>query len=265
MRRQIPHPPTASSWLKKWPGGHGPRSRVHPVLGRCPSFLAGMAVVTLLATGCGGDGPPADEAVEETRPPAEEPALPTDSPHSPEEAPAPETPPDQPAPPAQEPPPPEEEDPPADPLEDADPEAMMESAEGTLGVTGTGAAPTAILRREEGGSLGLTGAPARELMALSGARVRVYGRRAATPVGRGLEVTRYELLEIEGRTPVMGILGQDPAGNWILHPEDGPPVTLTALPGEQLLEGMKIWVVGSRDASEQLVVESYGVISVERP
>lgn len=231
------------------------------------------ALIVLLLIGCGGDAPPPGNGVDDIPAAADEdPAVSPDAPGPPpEDAPA-DTPPEEPPVPTDDPaPPPQEEVPEAPPGQPDDPApaeedvAEEQSAEGTLGVTGTDAAPTAILRREEGGSLGLTGTPARELMALSGARVRVYGRRAATPVGPGLEVSRYELLEIEGRTPVMGILQRDPAGNWLIQPEEEPPVPLTALPGDQLREGMKIWVIGSRDASEQLVVESFGVISMSQP
>lgn len=138
----------------------------------------------------------------------------------------------------------------------------LESATGVVGISGTGAAPTAVLRREEGGALGLTGTTARELMALSGATIRVEGRRAATPVGPGLEVTGYELLEIEGSAPHMGILARDPAGNWILHTQDDRTLHLVGLPQASVEEGMKVWVIGEMEAEDRFLVNSYGVVAL---
>jgi len=226
------------------------------------ALLAGGFLVALLAVGCGGDAPPpaegdpgAQAVPEETMSPAEEsPAMTEEPDTAPPSTPTEETRPAETRPRAEAATP--------EPAGEEDAPVELESATGVLGITGTEATPTAVLRREEGGSLGLTGTPARELMALSGATVRVEGRRAATPVGPGLEVTGYELLEIEGSAPHLGILEQDPAGNWILRTQEGDALRLVGLPQTGLHQGMKVWVIGQMDAEEQFLVNSYGVVAM---
>ena len=235
-------------------------------------FTGPMALGLLLVlcfgpalAGCGNDAPPpADHvpvdpegAVDEAPPPVD-----------PELAPEPEMAPDLPSdtsdlelpePPLEAPP----IFPPPDlPMETADPDEEFRAAEGVLGVTGTETTPTAVLQLDDGSSLGLTGAPARELMRLSGARARVEGRRAATPVGPGIEVSAYQLLEIEGRTPHLGLLQQGADGRWILLREDRDALPLTGLPGDRMQDGMKIWVIGETDATGRFRVGSYGIVSV---
>lgn len=220
--------------------------------------LAGLTLVLALgwgATGCGGEEPPAGDA-----PPGE--TVP---------APAADTPP---------PPPPDTLDTmgtdtsdtagttdTADAADTADTAGTItdegpppREAEGVVGVTGTDVAPTAILRREEGPTLGLTGTLARELRRLSGARVRVSGRDAATPVGPGIEVAGYEILEIEGETPLVGNLQQVDA-SWRLQVEDEEPWILEGLPARGLAEGMKIWVIGDEIGPRQFRVTSHGIVA----
>jgi hypothetical protein len=233
---------------------------------RALTLLAGGFLIALLAVGCGEEAPPpaegdpsAQAVPGETTPTGEDP-LPADDPLSEEADTIP------PSPPGEEPPPPaaapQAEAPPPELAGEEDAPLELESATGVLGITGTEATPTAVLRREEGGALGLTGTPARELMALSGATVRVEGRRAATPVGPGLEVTGYELLEIEGSAPHLGILERDPAGNWILRTQEGDAFRLVGLPQTGVQPGMKVWVTGQMDAEEQFLVNSYGVVAM---
>lgn len=143
-------------------------------------------------------------------------------------------------------------------------EGQLLSETGFIAVTGTGAAPTAILRREGGGSLGLVGAPARELLRLSGARVRVEGHQAETPTGPGLTVERYEILEIGDRVPEVGVLRALDGAAWELEREGEEPLILEALPTRGMQEGMKIWVVGHEVNPGTLMVESHGVIAPAR-
>ncbi|MEX2529270.1 MAG: hypothetical protein WD960_00725 [Gemmatimonadota bacterium] len=140
-------------------------------------------------------------------------------------------------------------------------DAELRSVNGIIVVTGTGAAPTATLRQESGGSLGLVGSPARELLRLSGARVRVEGRQANTPIGPGLTVERYEILEIGDRVPEVGVLRALDGATWELEREGADPLVLEALPTRGMQEGMKIWVVGQEVAPGRLLVESHGVIA----
>ncbi len=152
--------------------------------------------------------------------------------------------------------------PPDLPMETTDPDEELRTAEGVLGVSGTEPAPTAVLHLDDGSSLGLTGAPARELMRLSGARAQVEGRRAGTPVGPGIEVSAYQVLEIEGRTPYLGTLQRDGDGRWMLLREDRDALPLSGLPEDRMQDGMKIWVIGDTDATGRFRVDSYGIVSV---
>lgn len=227
-----------------------PRSRHHP---RSPGLRRGMRRLALpaagaflllgaLASGCGEEElPEPPEAEEET------PALPPDEP-----APEPEP----------EPAPPEEAhpEPPADPPE-ADPEADVQTAEGVVGVTGTDAWSIAVLRTDDGRSLGLAGPLEDELRRLSGIRIRVEGRAAGTAVGPGLEVEAYELLDVEGRTPHLGILDRGEDGAWVLQRDEEEPLSVVGLPDDRVREGMKIWVVGRTGDDGRFRVESYGVVA----
>lgn len=233
------------------------------------ALFTGAFLIALLGAGCGENGAPSADGepgaqpvteVEETTPSAGESLPPAGAPlpDSPDTAPLPT--------PSEELRPtdttPRAEAPPAGLADEEVAPMELESATGVVGISGTGAAPTAVLRREEGGALGLTGTTARELMALSGATIRVEGRRAATPVGPGLEVTGYELLEIEGSAPHMGILARDPAGNWILHTQDDRTLHLVGLPQASVEEGMKVWVIGEMEAEDRFLVNSYGVVAL---
>lgn len=158
------------------------------------------------------------------------------------------------------PPDPPVREPPVQDPEVAEEPPTLRTAEGVLGVTGTEVAPTAVIRVDDETSLGLTGDLAPELRRLAGARVRVEGRPAATPVGAGIEVLHYRILEIEGRVPEVGILREE-LDRWILYPEDGEPLILEGMPATGIADGMKIWVVGQPDADRHFRVESYGVIA----
>ena len=148
--------------------------------------------------------------------------------------------------------------------EAATPTAQVDTVTGVVGVTGTGTVQTAVLRPEEGAELGLTGALARELRSLAGGTVQVWGRRAATPVGPGLEVLEYRLLEMEGRPPRVGVLEQEGPGEWALRDrETGESLPLLGMPSSGLGDGLLVWVVGSEDAQGRIIVEFHGVIQVD--
>lgn len=142
--------------------------------------------------------------------------------------------------------------------------AQVDTLRGEVGVTGTGTVPTAVLRLETGDEVGLTGDLARELRSLAGGTVEVWGRRAASPVGPGLEVADYRLLEVEGRTPHVGFLEGGPPGDWILqerHTEE--EFVLVGMPGTGVQSGMLVWVVGTQDAQGRIAVEFHGVIQLD--
>ncbi len=209
-----------------------------------PTFALFLIVGAVALAGCGGedaadpdteavpDTTSVEEADPDTAPPAPDSIVPADTTPDPE---APETP--------------------------TDPRDEIQQQEGIVGVTGTGVAPTATLTLDDGGSLGLTGDLAPELRRLSGARIRVEGRRAATPVGPGLVVSSYHIVEIEGRQPRVGILTGEDDGSWTLVPEGDSALVLDGMPATGVAEGMKIWVVGEPTAGQRFRVESYGIIS----
>ncbi len=62
------------------------------------------------------------------------------------------------------------------------------------------------LRAEDGTSVGLVGDLAAELARLSGAVVTVRGNEAPAPADRGLDVTEYEVVSVNGETPSVGVL-----------------------------------------------------------
>lgn len=212
------------------------------------------AVGLLVLAGCGNGPehiPPADAPLQEAPVTPADPAQP--------DTPRPATP--DPAPPRAD--TPVATDPPAEPAPPPaeDPAAQVRVEEGVVSVTGTGVAPTAALTTDEGVSLGLTGDLARELRRLTGIRVRVEGRSAATPVGPGIEVASYRILEVEGREPAVGILYEEDDGLWTLSPEEGPTLQLEGMPTAGVADGMKVWVLGEPAAGNRFRVESYGIIS----
>jgi hypothetical protein len=220
--------------------------------GACFASALGL----LILAGCGNgpeDVPPADAPIQEAPVTPADPAEPdTPRPVTPDPEPARPDTPVAADPPVADPAPP----PPAE-----DPAVQVRVEEGVVTVTGTGVAPTAVLTTDEGASLGLTGDLARELRRLTGIRVRVEGRSAATPVGPGIEVASYRILEVEGREPVVGILYEEDDGVWTLTPEEGPRLQLEGMPTAGVADGMKVWILGEPAAGNRLRVESYGIIS----
>jgi hypothetical protein len=215
-------------------------------LGRTLLLVGGVLVLATAGCAPEEEPAPADPPVEEPVPDADA-DTPRPPPVDPGAAPPPDDPPTQP--------------PPARELEEEDPRQGVRREEGLVGVTGTGVAPVAILRLAEGGSLGITGELAREIRRLSGARIVVEGRETATPVGPGLDVTTYEILEIEGRRPLVGVLRRVEEA-WTLLPEDeeAEPIELLGMPERGVEEGAKVWVTGLETEDGRFRVESHGVV-----
>lgn len=132
-------------------------------------------------------------------------------------------------------------------------------AEGRIAVTGTDRASWATLVREDAASLVLVGPAEPELRRLSGARVRVEGRPAVDVPGEGIEVHRYEIVEIDGRRPFVGDLGSADGAAWLLLPDEADPVRLVGLPADAVASGSRIWVIGER-RPDAIAVASYGVL-----
>ncbi len=141
-------------------------------------------------------------------------------------------------------------------------EGGPETREGRVVVTG--AVPTTFLTLQwEGGSVVLRGDLSDELRRLTGATVRVTG----TPVEQGqqsraLRVVNYEILEIDGGRPTVGVLMRE-ADGMHLHDESGRMLPLAGAPASmQRRVGAKVWIVGPVEDGA-LRVRSYGVIRPE--
>ena len=129
---------------------------------------------------------------------------------------------------------------------------------GVLFLTGTEPAVIVVLRGDDGSSVTLTGALRDELRRLSGATVQVSGaRHGEGPMAR-FDVDGYDVLEIDGEKPVVGILHE--RNGQVSIGEGKASVRLSAVPdGLGRLLGAKVWVIGQRVA-DSLRVQSYGVI-----
>ena len=91
-----------------------------------------------------------------------------------------------------------------------------------------------------------------ELERLSGAIVRATGTLSD---GGRLSVARYEILEVAGHVPLVGIVEVTPA-DVTLVTEDGERVKLLRVPGLLEMAGAKVWVIRDPDGA----VTGYGVI-----
>ena len=118
-----------------------------------------------------------------------------------------------------------------------------------------GSAPMNVrtqLAAEGGGNLYVTGPLSNEIRSLAGARVAVWGRRGPD---RALEATNYEILSVNGRPVVMGVVERASDGSLHLRTGDGRTVRLQGAP-PAFRPGMKVWVQGPGN----ITVQTYGVV-----
>ena len=140
----------------------------------------------------------------------------------------------------------------------ASPVQVHASLRGVVFLTGTEPTVIVALLGDDASSVTLAGLLRDELRRLSGATVQLSGiRQGEGPMAR-FDVEGYEVLEIDGEKPVVGILhvrdGQFSIG------EGEASVRLSAVPDEfSQQSGAKMWVIGPR-AADGLRVQSYGVI-----
>ena len=128
---------------------------------------------------------------------------------------------------------------------------------GSVTSTGTEGMRMVNLRTDDGTSVGLVGSLAAELARLSGAVVTARGNEASAPADRGLEVTEYEVVSVNGETPSVGVLERRDGDYWL---EGDPGVHLVSIPDELTqVVGAKVWVTGSSDA-DGVTVQSFGII-----
>jgi hypothetical protein len=119
------------------------------------------------------------------------------------------------------------------------------------------------LQSRDGRVVRLTGDLRDELRTLAGAELMVRGVMDATGASDSLDVREYEVLEIDGRRPHVGVLLARGSELWLAAAD-----TLRLVPALDALReraGAKVWVVGASDsAAKSLRVESYGVIAPAR-
>lgn len=140
-----------------------------------------------------------------------------------------------------------------------EPEAPApDTLEGRVMVTGGAPEPLTTLVTEDR-SVVLRGDLLSELSRLDGATVRVAGSLEGEGPGDALHVRDYELLEIDGQTPRVGVLIMGERGV-ALETDSGERLPLVGAPaalGDRL--GARVWVVGPlQDGS--LLLQSYGVL-----
>ena len=137
-------------------------------------------------------------------------------------------------------------------------ELGMEPVRGRIMVTGSEPTVMVSLAIEGESALYLKGQLLPELRRLSGATVEVYGARAGTAPMARFDVVEYEVVEIDGLKPVVGVLRESGGAYRIASGED--ETTLAAVPRELSgLVGAKVWVTGVWEGGV-LRVQSYGVI-----
>lgn len=91
-----------------------------------------------------------------------------------------------------------------------------------------------------------------ELERLSGSKVRVTGTRTE---GGGLAVSHYEILEIAGHVPVVGVV-EVQGSSVTLMTDAGETLSVQGAPELLTLDGAKVWVI----LDSKGAVTGYGII-----
>lgn len=125
---------------------------------------------------------------------------------------------------------------------------------GTVAVVGSAPMNVRVLvRGDDGQSTYLSGALLREIQTLAGARVEVQG-----PLRGGvLEASGYQVVSVDGRPVVLGMVERSSRGGLQVRRSDGSVVELGNAP-PQLKPGQKVWVQGV--TTTQLQVQKFGVV-----
>jgi hypothetical protein len=134
--------------------------------------------------------------------------------------------------------------------------------EGQVMVTGSaGATQTTLFLTapDAAGVVGVVGALEPEVRALSGATLRVEGPAGSGVSGPSVDVRSYEVLEVNGERPYVGLLASTPQG-LALDQTSGERLSIASAPtGLAGNAGAKVWLTGTLNAG-RLQVQSYGVI-----
>ena len=133
-----------------------------------------------------------------------------------------------------------------------------DTVQGTVSVIG--AEPLAsVAIQSDGRTTTVEGALRDEIGRLSGARVRIWGSVAPARAAAdgAIHATGYEILEVAGERPFVGVLQVRGPDLWLVGATElrllNPPVELTER------TGAKVWVTGTADGRE-LQLASYGVL-----
>lgn len=129
---------------------------------------------------------------------------------------------------------------------------------GIAGGEGVEGMRTTILRPAEGGVVRLSGALVSRIGRLTGALVTVCGTRSAP--GAPLDVSSFELREVDGMQAFLGTLRFGDDGAEMDMGEDRPTVPLGDVPAElSARSGGLVWVAGAWEGG-RFSVRAYGVV-----
>jgi archaeosine-15-forming tRNA-guanine transglycosylase len=130
---------------------------------------------------------------------------------------------------------------------------------GRVADVGTDGLRMLTLSSADGAVIYLAGPLLDDLARLAGARVFVEGIATASVPPPGIDVRRYQVIDVDGATPWVGVLVRSAGGYalaegvTIVTRLDRPPAALTAH------LGARVWVTGPASA-DGVRVQSFGVI-----
>jgi hypothetical protein len=132
-----------------------------------------------------------------------------------------------------------------------------DAMQGRVYLTGSSPNQVVSIQPDDDRSVRLVGELEAELGRLAGAVLRVEGTVAGQGAMRPFSVRAYEVLEIDGAKPLVGVLQED---NGRLRIATDPPMTLLDAPqGLAANVGAKIWIVGLVEAAT-VHIQSFGII-----
>lgn len=130
--------------------------------------------------------------------------------------------------------------------------------EGTIRIVGSAPVSTQLTLATATGSYRLTGDLTSELAELSGLQVEVWGAagEAPDPLAAGsIEVSRYRILDIDGRPVYVGEIVRIDGRGAVLRTDDGREIGLTSIPAAFEV-GQRVWVQGP----EGIAVQTFGIL-----